>query len=304
MWTRQELKARAKIAFRQNYWKCVVVALILSLLGASTGGGNAGRDAANMNNMPMTTSTTNGTDAYIVSETDQAFAEQYQDTMNYWVNELDQASAAEYPSVLARMISALMGGISIVVIGFALLFAIVLAIAIGVFVVNIFKIGGCQFFVKNAFEITPIGEILGGFRGDRYFSNAITMFLKDLREFLWGLLLIIPGIVKSYEYRMIPYLLAEYPELTPSEAFRLSREMMTGNKWNAFVLDLSFLGWDILGALTLGIVDVFWVAPYKHATNAELYLDLKKNVGLTGGFYPDPQGGAEASQDSWFNPMA
>ena len=64
-----------------------------------------------------------------------------------------------------------------------------------------------------------------------------------LYTFLWSLLLLIPGIVKAYEYRMVPYLLADYPELSTEEAFRISREMMNGEKMNTFILDLSFIGW-------------------------------------------------------------
>jgi uncharacterized membrane protein len=105
---------------------------------------------------------------------------------------------------------------------------------------------------------------------------VLTQFLKSLYTLLWTLLLIIPGIVKHYEYRMIPYLLADFPEMSKDDAFRISKEMMNGNKMNAFILDLSFIGWHILSAVTLGIVGIFYVNPYVNATNAELYLTLKK----------------------------
>ena len=104
------------------------------------------------------------------------------------------------------------------------------------------------------------------------------IFLQNLFIFLWSLLLIIPGIVKSYQYRMIPYLLAEDPNLSFSEATRLSTEMMSGEKRDAFVLDLSFLGWQLLSCITCGILGVFYVNPYVQATNAELYVALKENV--------------------------
>ena len=95
------------------------------------------------------------------------------------------------------------------------------------------------------------------------------------RMMLWLLLFIIPGIVKIYEYRMIPYLLADNPDMSKQEAFRMSKAMMKGNKWRAFVLDLSFILWDILGVITLGIVSVLWVDPYKQQTDAALYNALK-----------------------------
>jgi hypothetical protein len=97
------------------------------------------------------------------------------------------------------------------------------------------------------------------------------MFLVMLFTFLWSLLFIIPGIVKSYEYRMIPYLVADNPNLTYKEAFAESRRMMQGNKWRTFVLDLSFIGWHLLSALTLGILELFFVHPYQNLANAALY---------------------------------
>ena len=105
-----------------------------------------------------------------------------------------------------------------------------------------------------------------------------TIFLRDLYIFLWSLLLIIPGIVKAYEYMMVPYLLSEDPSMPTEEAFARSKAMMDGEKWNVFVLDLSFLGWNILGACTLGILTVFYVAPYQYLTHAALYGALKQKM--------------------------
>ena len=70
---------------------------------------------------------------------------------------------------------------------------------------------------------------------------------------------------------MVPYLLAEYPDMSRQEAFARSKEMMYGQKWRAFVLDLSFLGWNILSGITFGIVGLFYGRPYQDATDAELY---------------------------------
>jgi len=92
----------------------------------------------------------------------------------------------------------------------------------------------------------------------------------------------VPGIVKAYEYRMIPYLMAEDPTMTKDRAFAESKRMMTGQKWNTFVLDLSFIGWYILSAFTLGILAVFYVAPYQCLTSAALYEKLRYGT-------PEPQ---------------
>ena len=103
----------------------------------------------------------------------------------------------------------------------------------------------------------------------------LTMFLQGLFLVLWTLLFIVPGIVKAYAYRLTPYLLSEHPELTGTQAITLSRQMMKGHKWRAFVLDLSFIGWILLSVLTLGILTIFYVGPYMNATDAELYEAVK-----------------------------
>ena len=77
---------------------------------------------------------------------------------------------------------------------------------------------------------------------------------------------------------MVPYILAENPDMSREEVFALSKQMMKGNKWDAFVLDLSFILWDILGACTLGILHIFYIEPYKRLTDAGLYQALKEGM--------------------------
>ena len=79
----------------------------------------------------------------------------------------------------------------------------------------------------------------------------------------------------NYAYMMVPYIIAENSSLDKSRVFKISRKMMKGHKWEAFVLGLSFLGWNILGALTGGILNLFYVNPYMHATYAEFYSAVK-----------------------------
>ena len=97
------------------------------------------------------------------------------------------------------------------------------------------------------------------------------MFLMNLYITLWSLLFLIPGIIKMYEYLMVPYILADNPGMDRKEAFAISKRMMTGEKWNAFILQLSFLGWIFLSMFTCGLLGIFYVSPYMEATMAELY---------------------------------
>lgn len=107
----------------------------------------------------------------------------------------------------------------------------------------------------------------------RFGQGFAQAFLRGLYTFLWALLFIIPGIVKSYAYAMTPFIMEENPNLTANEAITASKEMMQGHKGRLFWLDLTFFGWLLLCALTLGIGNLF-LAPYMNASRAAFYKDL------------------------------
>ena len=98
--------------------------------------------------------------------------------------------------------------------------------------------------------------------------------LYTLYVFLWSLLLIIPGIIKSYAYAMTPYVANDHPELDADDCIHESRMMMKGNKWKLFCMDLSFIGWAILCIFTLGI-GFLWLQPWIESSHAKFYEELK-----------------------------
>lgn len=108
---------------------------------------------------------------------------------------------------------------------------------------------------------------------ERFGQGFAQKFLRSLYVFLWSLLLIIPGIVKGYAYAMTPFIMAENPDMTANEAITASKELMAGNKFELFILDLTFIGWDILAALTLNVGHLA-LNPYKNAAYAAFYKDL------------------------------
>lgn len=110
---------------------------------------------------------------------------------------------------------------------------------------------------------------------------GLCMLIRDIVIGLWSLLLIVPGICKAYEYRMVPYFLADDPGLSWKEAAEKSKNLMTGNKWKAFLYDLSFLGWDILSVFTCGLLQIFFVRPYKNLADAEVYRILRESEANT-----------------------
>ena len=154
--------------------------------------------------------------------------------------------------------------------------ASILGILYTIFIGNVIVVGKNGYFIKNHDENPELGEIFKGFKGN-YLNVVKIMFLMDLKTLLWLFLFIVPGVIKAYEYSMIPYLLAENPNLSADEAFSLSKQMTTRQKMDLFVLDLSFLGWIILGLICCGI-GILFVLPYPEATRAEVYLILKESV--------------------------
>ena len=98
--------------------------------------------------------------------------------------------------------------------------------------------------------------------------------LYTLYVLLWSLLLIIPGIIKSYAYAMTPYIVNDRPDLDADDCIHESRMMMKGYKWKLFCMDLSFIGWAILCIFTLGI-GLLWLQPWIEASHAKFYEELK-----------------------------
>lgn len=248
MWTRAELKDNAKKYFKFNYWKMVLVALVMTMVG---GGGGTSFGVSTYNN--------------------------------------SDAAPSGYSTISPSELTAIIVGVIIVV-----LVIMVIGIALSAFLFNPLRVGAQRFFVVSHYQKAELGE-LGYAFSNSYLNVVKTMFLMQLYVSLWSLLLVIPGVIKSYEYRMIPYILAENPGISSREAFAISKQMMDGNKWNAFVLDLSFFGWIILSTFTCGILAVFYVNPYIFMTDAELYVALKEIT------FGNHNNGYQTNQGFWDN---
>jgi hypothetical protein len=168
---------------------------------------------------------------------------------------------------------AMLVGLAFIVL-LIVLISIIIGIVMSLFVFYPLEVSCQRFFISARTAPGDISLLTFAFKNS-YWNVIKTQFMRYLCRFLWGLLLIVPGIIKGYEYRMMPYILAENPGMDTNEVFARSKEMMTGQKWNAFVLDLSFLGWHILGIFTCGLLQLFYINPYQQLTNAELYEALR-----------------------------
>lgn len=136
------------------------------------------------------------------------------------------------------------------------------------------SLGYCTYLLNQHDRTQPLMKDLFS-HFDRFGAGFCLKLLTALYTALWSLLLVIPGIVAYYRYAMAPFILAENPELTASEAITASKEMMDGHKWDLFFLDLSFIGWGLLCALTLGL-GTLWLNPYTHASRAAFYRDISR----------------------------
>lgn len=145
-----------------------------------------------------------------------------------------------------------------------------------IFIVHPLLIGASRYFIRNHFESARVETLFSGFQWN-YMNGVSVMFITRLFIFLWTLLFLIPGVVKTVQYSMVPFLLSDNPSLPGDRAREISRRMTDGQKGAIFVFWLSFFGWFLLGALCLGVGTLF-VLPYFSASQAELYLLLRERA--------------------------
>ncbi|HWP95964.1 MAG TPA: DUF975 family protein [Syntrophomonadaceae bacterium] len=229
MWTRRDLKNRAKEILRLSYWKAFLVSIIIAIAGGSSGAPNFNWNTTNGSGSP-------------------------------W-----GADGSMMPEFLLFIILAAVG------------VGLILALAFRIFVGYPLEVGGRKYFVQAQEDHIDMNYLGYNFEKTRYLDVVKSMFYRAFINFLWYLLLFIPGIIMSYAYRMVPYILADNPNIGYKRALQLSTQMTRGHKFSIFVLDLSFIGWIILGILAL-FVGVLFVMPYVNATNAELYLVLRHSA--------------------------
>ncbi|MBR1528782.1 MAG: DUF975 family protein [Oscillospiraceae bacterium] len=170
-----------------------------------------------------------------------------------------------------------------ILIAMLIVFVIAMAIALAVysFLGGVVKCGECKFFCKARTGDVNFGYVFDNFQGGRYMPTVKVMFQMQLEITLWSLLFIIPGVIKSYEYALVPYLMAENPYLTKERALQISKQTMDGEKMKFFSLGLSFIGWLFLGAMACGF-GIMFVTPYMEATYAEFYTCMRAKMIATG----------------------
>lgn len=146
--------------------------------------------------------------------------------------------------------------------------------AAGIFTYGPIMYGTGKFFIDQQRGLKPKFETMfDGF--SLYGSTLVTGLLQQLFLFFWTLLLFIPGLIKTYSYAMVQYVMVDF-DLSGTEAITKSRELMNGYKWKLFKLQLSFIGWELLAVLFTFGIGMFFLLPYEQAANAEFYAELLK----------------------------
>ena len=139
---------------------------------------------------------------------------------------------------------------------------------------GVIQLGYAQYLLKQQDrQERQVKDLFSQF--DRFGQGFLQHFLRGLFTVLWSLLFIIPGIVKALSYSMTPFIMAENPELSAKEAINASKILMDGHKWELFCLGFSFMGWNLLNALTLGIGSLF-LNPYINAAYAAFYRNISR----------------------------
>ena len=147
-------------------------------------------------------------------------------------------------------------------------FLMTVSVMLGFFVTTPMEVGVKSFFLnltRSEAEMNSYDRVL------------IVLFLRNVKIVLWSVLLIVPGIYQAYEYAMIPYILADKPDVSNREAFEISKKIMHGNRWKLFKLQLSFVGWYILAAIPL-LAGFMFLSPYTQTVEALFYEEIKNEI--------------------------
>lgn len=167
-------------------------------------------------------------------------------------------------------------------VGLMILVALAVYGVVWVFVRNLYRsILRRAFLELRSYRRMPLNHLLFFRLVRRWTRAALTLLLASVYQTLWDLT-VVGGAIKHYSYFMVPFIVAENPDIPPREAITLSRRMMNGHKWECFRLEASFLGWMALGFVTFGVLDGLWSVPYRMAAFTEYYALLRNEARVRG----------------------
>ncbi len=246
-WSRKELKTNAKAALKRSFWKDLLAIILVDLIACAV---------AYCAFLVVNACTGNAFDPKEMIKVDTSGAAGAQ--IGFQIN-------AEAAGPAARIYN---------IVNDLLTFFVIVPLSIGLI----------RFFQVSRSGKASFTELFVPFK--KVLRIAIIMAWLAIKVILWSLLLIVPGIIKAFEYSMVPYILAENPSIKSKRAFQISKAMTKGNKWHIFVLGLSFVLWMIGVVCTCGLLAIY-VSPYQQATFVEAYYKMKAKALADGAFTLD-----------------
>ena len=293
MYNRRELKQKARQSLKKHYFIFVIVCLVAWFLGA--GGGGSTSQAGRIAQPAQTSAELTGSGTSTLNTGFQGLLEGKSmekllggllesglekigssteefagTTRGVFASVAKEISSGTLIETIVSAVVSMTGANSILPLLFILLSAVGLLL-VWFYVANVYTAISARMFLEGrTYEEVPVHRFLYFYRIRKWTKVAFAMLRCTIYETLWWLT-IVGGIIKYYSYRMVPYIVAENPGISSKEAIALSRKMMDGHKWECFVLNLTFIGWRILDAVTMGIVGKLYSEPYRQATFAEYY---------------------------------
>lgn len=282
----KEIKTNAKKNLKINYFKNVIVVFICTIL--IFGGINYSTknildvDITNKENIEVINNYKNKSNSEILDDllektVKEKEYEEYvsnnftKGVLSIFVNEIVSTKSIVF-SLLEGINNFLGNKVSIAMI---IIIANVLIYIFKKFFISAFEVGKIRYFLEQRrYKKTNVDRVLYPYKKKKGIKNSIILFIRDLKLMLWTFT-IIGVFIKYYEYLMIPYVLAENPNISKKEVFKLSKELMQGNKLTAFKLDLSILGYKLLGFLTFNLFNIFYTNIYIETLYSEFYVNIR-----------------------------
>lgn len=293
---RKGMKVAAKKAQRKHYWMIVAICLFASVFGV------AYTSSTLSVSTPQTEDSTQSNDMYDVLQdlavgNENDAREKVKQNQEQIVNNDTDATFGRRRGVIASLLNSFASGSMVIAVadainsvthngGVSIAVPVILSLAVYIFV---------WLFIQETYRIVMARMLLEGrsynkLPASRFFypihtrkwpRMAWTMFVENVFLFLWSLT-IVGFFIKQYSYRMVPYIVAENPNIEALDAIRLSRRMMKGHKWECFVADCSFLGWYLLNLITFGLSGIFYSNGYNAAFFTEYYVYVRSMAKTTG----------------------
>ncbi|WKY44646.1 DUF975 family protein [Eubacteriaceae bacterium ES2] len=268
---RGDLKEQGKSNVKKHYWVFVLLCLIAAFIGAEFQGTLSAVHSFRTVDADLTADGVNLFNGALNQAADSVFGR----TNGVFADVLNAYYSGSIGLTVANVVEGVTNSADathmIMIIGAAFIYFMFIF-----FVIQTFLVASRRVFLEGRiYDKVSFYRIFYLFRIQKFMNIVKAMAVLFILKVLW-LLTVVGGFIKYYSYRLVPYLLAENPDLKPLQAITLSRRMMDGHKWECFILDLSFLGWGILSVLSFGLVGIFYVNPYKQSTMCEFYAALRE----------------------------